>query len=423
MKHCSIILLVIILLPVSWSYAQTLELDYCQDRARSISPIKKQELLYEAEASMNIKNLNSFNLPQSRLNGEYNYLSDVLDIGIDITGLDIAEIPQNQYTLSLDVSQKIYDGGYIKNAKKMQKAQMAANIKGMEVDLFEIKGMINTLYFNALVYQENEKLLLTVVDELQKQHKKLMSLVENGAMLKSNANILKQQILRIQQQILEVQLGRKAVIEMLSDWIGEPIAADTEFRLPLIAEQDLAQDINRPEQQYFDLMQDNLESQKKVLNAQVLPNLSGIAQLGIGSPNPLNYFEVDATEYYVVGARLKWNFWDWKQTSRKKKVLEINKDILSSKKEDFEKKIKIAAIRDQSNIETYKQLIEKDQKILELQEDIVQKSYSQFQNGVITSTDYIIEINKRTEAQLNLQIHGIQKIQSEINYLTTKGNL
>ncbi|WP_282143293.1 TolC family protein [Cellulophaga baltica] len=423
MKHYSIILLVIMLLPVSWTYSQTLELDYCQERARSISPIKKQELLYEAQATMNIKNLNSYNLPQSRLNGEYNYLSDVLNIGIDIPGLDIAEIPQNQYTLSLDVSQKIYDGGYIKNAKKMQKAQMAANIKGMEVDLFEIKGMINTLYFNALVYQENEKLLSTVVDELQNQLKKLMSLVENGAMLKSNANILNQQILRIQQQILEVQLGRKAVIDMLSDWIGEPIAPDTEFRLPLIAEQDLSQDINRPEQQYFDLMEDNLESQKKVLNAQILPNLSGIAQLGIGSPNPLNYFEVDATEYYIVGARLKWNFWDWKQTSRKKKVLEINKDILSSKKEDFEKKIKIAAIRDQSNIETYRQLIEKDQKILELQEDIVQKSYSQFQNGVITSTDYIIEINKRTEAQLNLQIHGIQKIQSEINYLTTKGNL
>ena len=411
------------LLPVSWTYSQTLELDYCQERARSISPIKKQELLYKAEATMNIKNLNSYNLPQSRLNGEYNYLSDVLNIGIDIPGLDIAEIPQNQYTLSLDVSQKIYDGGYIKNAKKMQKAQMAANIKSMEVDLFEIKGMINTLYFNALVYQENEKLLKTVADELNEQLKKIISAVENGAMLKSNANILNQQILRIQQQILEVQLGRKAVIDMLSDWIGETIPPNAEFTLPLIAEQDLTQDINRPEQQYFDLMEDNLESQKKVLNAQILPNLSGIAQLGIGSPNPLNYFEVDATEYYVVGARLKWNFWDWKQTSRKKKVLEINKDILSSKKEDFEKKIKIAAIRDQSSIETYRQLIEKDQKILELQEDIVQKSYSQFQNGVITSTDYIIEINKRTEAQLNLQIHGIQKIQSEINYLTTKGNL
>ncbi len=411
------------LLPVSWTYSQTLELDYCQERARSISPIKKQELLYKAEATMNIKNLNSYNLPQSRLNGEYNYLSDVLNIGIDIPGLDIAEIPQNQYTLSLDVSQKIYDGGYIKNAKKMQKAQMAANIKSMEVDLFEIKGMINTLYFNALVYQENEKLLKTVADELNEQLKKIISAVENGAMLKSNANILNQQILRIQQQILEVQLGRKAVIDMLSDWIGETIPPNAEFTLPLIAEQDLTQDINRPEQQYFDLMEDNLESQKKVLNAEILPNLSGIAQLGIGSPNPLNYFEVDATEYYVVGARLKWNFWDWKQTSRKKKVLEINKDILSSKKEDFKKKIKIAAIRDQSSIETYRQLIEKDQKILELQEDIVQKSYSQFQNGVITSTDYIIEINKRTEAQLNLQIHGIQKIQSEINYLTTKGNL
>ncbi len=56
------------LLPVIWTYSQTLELDYCQERAQSISPIKKQELLYEAEATMNIKNLNSYNLPQSRLN-------------------------------------------------------------------------------------------------------------------------------------------------------------------------------------------------------------------------------------------------------------------------------------------------------------------------------------------------------------------
>ncbi|CAM4270880.1 TolC family protein [Zobellia nedashkovskayae] len=423
MKRCSIILLAIMLLPISWAYSQTLELDYCQERARSLSPIKKQELLYESQANLNIKNLNTLNLPQSRLNGTYNYLSDVLDIGIDIAGLDIAEIPQNQYTLTLDISQKIYDGGYVKNAKKMQEAQLAANVKGMEVDLFEIKGMINTLYFNALVYQENEKLLGTVVDELNGQLKKIMSAVENGAMLKTNANILNQQILKIQQQILEVQLGRKAVIDMLSDWIGEPISPDAEFALPLIADQDLSQDISRPEQQYFDLMEENLESQKKVLNAQVLPSLSGIAQLGVGSPNPLNYFETDATEYYVVGASLKWNFWDWKQTSRKKKVLEINKEILSSKKEDFEKKINIASIRDKSSIDTYNQLIEKDKKILELQEDIVRKSYSQFQNGVITSTEYIIEVNKRTEAQLNLQIHGIQKIQSEINYLTTKGNL
>ncbi|MGS0527158.1 hypothetical protein ACU8V7_20375 [Zobellia nedashkovskayae] len=74
--------------------------------------------------------MNTLNLPQSRLNGTYNYLSDVLDIGIDIAGLDIAEIPQNQYTLTLDISQKIYDGGYVKNAKKNARSTISCQRKG-----------------------------------------------------------------------------------------------------------------------------------------------------------------------------------------------------------------------------------------------------------------------------------------------------
>ena len=70
-------------------------------------------------------------------------------------------MPHDQYKLTLDINQVIYDGGAIKNAKNLEKANLSINQKQTETDLYKLRGQINTYYFNLLLLEKQKELLNT----------------------------------------------------------------------------------------------------------------------------------------------------------------------------------------------------------------------------------------------------------------------
>jgi outer membrane protein TolC len=48
-------------------------------------------------------------------------------------------------------------------------------------------------------------------------------------------------------------------------------------------------------------------------------------------------------------------------------------------------------------------------------------SLAQLQNGVITSNDYLRDVNAEDEARLTLITHQLQLLQAQINYQTITG--
>ncbi len=52
-------------------------------------------------------------------------------------------------------------------------------------------------------------------------------------------------------------------------------------------------------------------------------------------------------------------------------------------------------------MEKLKQLLDKDEQIIQLQGEIVESAFSQVKNGVITSTDYLSELNSRVMFRAN----------------------
>ena len=91
--------------------------------------------------------------------------------------------------------------------------------------------------------------------------------------------------------------------------------------------------------------------------------------------------------------------------------------------ETFNKNLKIAGEKSISDISNYELLIQKDNEIIELRTKIKETVASQLTNGVLTSSEYISELNAETQAKLNLQYHKIQLIKAKINYLTITGNI
>jgi outer membrane protein TolC len=118
---------------------------------------------------------------------------------------------------------------------------------------------------------------------------------------------------------------------------------------------------------------------------------------------------------------VKGNIWDWSKTSRSKQDIGIQQEIIKSQKAAFDKNLNIQLAEKLAEISKYSEAVRRDEEIVLLRAKISKSTASQLENGVITTTDYITELNAETEARIRLETHRIQLVQSQINYLTTKG--
>ncbi|MEE9460315.1 MAG: TolC family protein, partial [Bacteroidales bacterium] len=135
----------------------------------------------------------------------------------------------------------------------------------------------------------------------------------------------------------------------------------------------------------------------------------------------LNFFRDELRGFYVVGAGLQWNIWDWSKTSRSKQDINIQQEIIRSQKEAFDKNLNIQLAEKLAEISKYEEAVRRDEEIIVLRAKISRSAASQLENGMITTTDYIAELNAETEARIRFETHRIQLVQAQINYLTTKG--
>ena len=74
-------------------------------------------------------------------------------------------------------------------------------------------------------------------------------------------------------------------------------------------------------------------------------------------------------------------------------------------------------------MEQYRETMETDRKVLELQKKISSSTAVRLDNGTLTATEYITELNKESLARITLATHRVMLMQSMANYLTIQGNL
>ena len=127
--------------------------------------------------------------------------------------------------------------------------------------------------------------------------------------------------------------------------------------------------------------------------------------------------------WWLFGARLTWNPWNWNQNKNDKEVLKIQNDILLAQQETFDKNLKISSQKDLSEILKYTELLRQDAEIIALRVKISRTASSQMDNGVISPSDYIARLNEETLSRLNLEIHTIQLVKAKMTYLYTLGKL
>jgi len=420
-KFIPLIILLLVNVSVLLSQEKSFSLKECYKIAYENYPNAKQKSYYRSINNLKMDNLGINYLPQISFKGQATYQSDVTKLEIPIPTFKPTELSKDQYKLSLDVRQLLYDGGNTSSLKNSESKQVAVDEQKVEVDLFTLKQKINDLYFSVLLLQEKKKVNELLVTDLKSRIAETESRIKNEIVTVNNLYILQAQLLQTEQDINNIGNDKTGSLKMLSELIGSKISESSILTKPDFQNLTYDNDFSgRPEYKLFDYQKEQLNSYTDVVSSRILPKLSAFGQAGYGRPG-LNMLDNSFKPYYMVGLNLTWNPINWNSDNNEKQIYQINQKIVDSQKETFEKNLKVSLEKYKSDIEKYEDLIKKDEELISLREKIVATTFSQLQNGTITSTIYLTELNNKTQSQLMLETHKVQLLQAKINYLTTKG--
>lgn len=398
---------------------QSLSLQQAYELAQKNYPLIKQRELVKQTTGLTIDNLNKGYLPQFALSGQATYQSEVTTINVPIPGFKFNPPSKDQYKVLADLNQVIYDGGVIKQQKTIQQMNEEVDQQKIEVDLYNIKDRINQLFLGVLYFDEQLKQLELVKADLKDGIKKVQAQVNNGVALKSNLNLLQAQLLTTEQKGIELKASRKGLIDVLSLFINQSLPETVQLETPVVPAISYG-DIQRPELKLFSYQDQLLGSQTKLIDAKNLPKANFFVEGGYGKPG-LNFLKNQFDFFYTTGVRFNWNFGGLYTRKKEKQLIGVNKKIVDIQKETFLLNTNTALKQQESEISKYQQLIATDQQIIDLRTKVKQAANAQLENGVITTIDFLQDVNAEDQARQNLIIHQIQLLQSQINYMTLAG--
>ena len=259
----------------------TLTLRECYRTAVANHPLQKQTELLELKSQLEIQNIQSNWYPNLQLTGRATYQSDIPEIGdIEIQpkqqksfqdlaqsptqpSLEDFEIsgmpspPNDQYKMQMEVNQTIYEGGSISQSKELEKAQLNANKKEVQVEIRKRKQHINDVYFALLFLDQRKKLLQLTKNVLVERKNDVKTGITHGSLMASDSMVLRSEILQIEQQIEEIHQQKQSSMEVLEELTGKKISKQAYITTPEI-NFDTSDAFSRPEHELYDIQKEIL---------------------------------------------------------------------------------------------------------------------------------------------------------------------
>lgn len=399
---------------------QKITLTECYEMAKNNYPLIKQKELIIKSSEYNIANIEKGILPQLNITGQITYQSDVTSIPIKLPNVNIEEPSKTQYKVVGEVTQTITDLYTVKEQKNLQKANAEVQVQNWEVEMYKIKDRINQLYFGILLVDEQIKLNELVDADLQTGMNKITAAIKNGVEYKSSLDKIKAELIKNKQRKIELTAQRKVFSDMLGYFINKSVDEKTTLVKPEAPANTF--NITRPELTVFDKKNKMLDIQKKIILNRNIPKLSFFFQGGVGNPSPLNMISAKSAPFYISGLRLNWPLMNLYTQKKEKALLENERAMNNLQKETFLFNTNMQVKQQNNELIKLNELINTDDELVAIRNSVKNTSKVQLENGIITSNDYIKEVNAEDQARQNKLLHEIQLLVAQYNLQNTTGN-
>lgn len=414
-----LILILFFAFPIFTEAQTTLSLEDCYALANTNYPLAKQNALLQQKSDLETEALNTGKLPKIDLNAQATYQSAVTQLPIALPNVTINPPNKHQYKATVDFSQLLYNGGLIDASAKIKEAQTKLQQQQTEVSLYQLKSRINQLYFSALLLQERHNLLADKDKQLDSKIKEVKAGVKFGAILPASEKVLEAEKIKIKQQLTEIRFDKKRALQSLSLLTYSTIDEKVTLVQPKTTTVYTSEN-NRPELKLFDLQNEQINLSKGLITKNNLPKVNAFGQAGYGNPG-LNMLDNSFQPFYVVGVKANWNVFDWNKSKTEQQALTVSEAIVTTEKETFELNTKLQLQEMENEIKKTEEIITTDFEIIDLREYVVKSSEAQLKNGVITASEYLVELTNLFEAKTNEKLHQIQLALAKANYQVVKG--
>jgi len=421
-----ITLLTMLLLPAVTIMAQrTVTLRQCYDSAAVASPLAGEREIYAGMTQLRDQNLASAWLPSLDLGGSFNYQSDVVDMSellgsMPIPAGSLPSIPHEQYRATVDLNQVIWDGGVTRSAREVERVVSELNMKQSEADLYRLREQVNNYYFSLLLVRSQAEVTSVLISELNSRIKEASSGVENGVVPSVTLDVLRAEMIKAEQSAAELERRAESLEQALEHITGITDLKNAELVLPdqVVAGMDLK---DNPDLNLFDIRSRQLELSKNLLKTQRMPRIFGFAQAGYGNPPGNNFLSDNPDVYFSVGAGLKWNIYDWGKNSNDRRSLSLQQQLLDIRKSAAAEALQRLLTLKMAEIESVREAAARDEELIEIRRRIAATAASQLENGVITASQYMTELNSEKQAVIAAEARKIIIARAETEYLYITG--
>ena len=419
------LLTMLLLAAVSLLAQRTVTLRQCYDSAAVASPLAGEREIYAGMTQLRDQNLAAAWLPSLDLGGSFNYQSDVVDMSellgsMPIPAGSLPSIPHEQYRATVDLNQVIWDGGVTRSAREVERVVSELNMQQNEADLYRLREQVNNYFFSLLLVRSQAEVTSVLISELNSRIKEASSGVENGVVPSVTFDVLRAEMIKAEQSAAELGRRSDALEQALEHITGMTDLKNAELVLPdqVITGSDPK---DNPDLRLFDTRSRQLELSKNLLKTQRMPRIFGFAQAGYGNPPGNNFLSDNPDVYFSVGAGLKWNIYDWGKNSNDRRSLTLQQQLIDIRKSAAAEALQRLLTLKMAEIESVRWAAARDEELIEIRRRIAATAASQLENGVITASQYMTELNSEKQAVIAAEARKISIARAETEYLYITG--
>lgn len=403
------------------AHAQT-TLDECIGWAYDNYPQIKEMSLIEMTKGIDLKNAAYAWLPHLNISGKATWQSEVVEMPVDIPGMDI-NIPHDQYGLTAEFTQQIWDGGASRSQKELAEAGAEVKKTQLETNLWSIRSRVQNVFLGIILIDKQLELNRLLRESLERSSEEVKSRMEAGVALPSDLDQVSVNILSCLQQRASLDADRKSYVKILGLLTGRDMT-DVELAVPKDAVNyvdDGARDFEtRPEMAFYAAQLKQNEFQRRQLNTLISPKLNLSLQGGYGMPG-MNMLSGDFSGYFVAGLKLQWNIGALYTRGLDKRKVNADAQKIDLTRKSFILNSSVEAEQKNNAILKARDVLEKDSEIIGLRQRIRASGENQYREGTIKMNDYLSMLDEEYKAKANESMHEVQLMMAVYDMKNTVG--
>ena len=394
-------------------------LEECVTLAQDNYPlIRKYDLLNQTKA-VNLSDINKSWLPQIQVYGQGTVQNETPTFPESLTGIisqtgtNISGLNEWQYKIGADISQNIWDGGASKTGRQIERAEDAERKAALDVQLYTIRQRVEDLYFGILLIEEQAEQTRNMQALLQSNLDKLRTMYENGTAMQSDVDMVEAQYLSTAQQLTQAESTAKSYRKVLEIFTGKSLVGQELVKPDASLPQNLMPE--RPELRHFEAQLQANEARNASITASTMPRIGLFAQAYYGYPG-FNYFENminrDLSFNLLAGVKVSWNIGAFYHKKNDRRKLRLSSDHIAVERDMFLFNTNMQTRSQLDHIDELKDVMQKNDRIVELRANVRKAAEAQLDNGVIDATDLLTKLTDEKQARLTASYHEIQFLQS-----------